>query len=83
MLLGEGLIHDGANGDGATATLRAAAKAAIDLGRSAGTVGARVETGTHLAIREDIAGADDHRDLQFVIVRASASHGKFTLHRLL
>lgn len=71
MLLGKGLIHDRPDGGRASATLGAAAKAAIDLGRSVRTAWARVEAGTHLAIREDIARADDHEDLPFIFASAS------------
>jgi hypothetical protein len=62
-----GLIHDGADRGGAAPALRAAAEGAVHLGRGAGAVRAGVEAGTHLAVREDIARADDHGNIQFGI----------------
>src|SRR3954452_7744433 len=44
----------------ATAAVRAAAEALIDLGRGARAARPRVETGAHIVVGEDVAGADDH-----------------------
>jgi len=71
MLLGKRLIHDGADCRGAAPALGAAAEGAIDLGRRAGAIRARVEARTHRAIGEDIAGANDHEDLQFGVALTS------------
>jgi hypothetical protein len=60
MFLGQRIIHDGADRGGTAPALRTAAEAAIDLGRRTGTLGSGIEAGTHLAVREDIARADDH-----------------------
>ena len=53
------LIHDAADGAGASAALRAAAEATIDL-----TGGARrlraADRRTDVAVTEHVAGADDH-----------------------
>src|SRR4051794_13252511 len=44
----------------ATAAVWAAAEALIDLGRGARAARPRVETGAHIVVGEDVAGADDH-----------------------
>ena len=63
--LDQRLVHDGADRGGAASALRAAAEGSVDLGRGAGAVRARVETGAHLPVREDIARANDHGNIQF------------------
>jgi hypothetical protein len=56
----EGLVHDRADGAGAAPAIRAAAEAGIDLRGRARTAGAGAQAGPHVAIGEDVAGADDH-----------------------
>jgi hypothetical protein len=68
-----GLIHDGADRGGAAPALRAAAEGAVHLGRGAGAVRAGVEAGTHLPVREDIARANDHGNIQFGIASSACT----------
>jgi hypothetical protein len=53
-------IHDAADGTGASTALRAAAEAAIDLIGGRRTGRSAVESRTHIAIAEDVAGTNDH-----------------------
>ena len=75
MLLGQRLIHDGADRGGAAPALGAAAEGAVDLGRRAWAVRTRVEAGAHLAVREDIARADDHGNTQFGVASKAMVSG--------
>ena len=58
------LIHDLADGAGATAALGAATEATVDLSGRAGTR-LRLAGGADVLIAQNVAGADDHRDFSF------------------
>ena len=60
LRLVESLAQDRADGAGAASAFRAAAEAAIDLGRGAGTARPRLQARAHLSVGEDVARADDH-----------------------
>jgi hypothetical protein len=60
----ESRVHDRADRPGTTPAIGAAAKAGINLGRSPRAAGTRAETGLHVAIGEDVAGANDHVDFR-------------------
>lgn len=55
----ECLVDDLADGAGATSTLGATAKAAIDMTR--GAARHRPRGGSHIVIAQHVAGTDDHR----------------------
>ena len=55
----ERLVHDLADGAGATAALGAAAQATIDLARGARTL-LRLTGGTNVLVGQYVAGTDDH-----------------------
>ena len=54
------LVHDAADGARASPALRAAAEATIDLIGGGRPGGGAVDGGPHIAVAEDITGADDH-----------------------
>jgi hypothetical protein len=61
--LSKGFLHDGADGSDAAAAIRTAAKTAIDLRGRAGAIRPWTQTGFHVAVGEDVAGANDHEAL--------------------
>ncbi len=61
VLSGQLLVQDRAYGVGAAPALWAATEIAVDLGGGAGAVRTRAKARTYLAVREDVARADDHR----------------------
>ena len=56
---GERLVHDLADGKGATTTLGAAAEAAIDFG--GGVRRRHLHDRSYIVVAQDVAGTDDHR----------------------
>jgi hypothetical protein len=56
----QSVFHDRTDGARAAAAIGTAAEAAVNLGRSARTIGPGAETRFDGSVREDVAGADDH-----------------------
>lgn len=60
----ERIAHDPADGAGAAAALRTAAKTIVDLSRRARQIAHRGgHRGPYVTVGQDIAGADDHEEL--------------------
>ena len=58
----KGILHDRADGAGATPAFRTAAEAGLNLRRRAGTVRAAMQAGTDRVVGQDVAGTDDHAE---------------------